>query len=206
MQTTASMQTAAADNQDLPENHRPFYQLNICMSQDLPEDIKEKYIQACKAHNEQVLPTITGKCSTFDAGFDLFCPDDYFVPSSEFVKVDHRIQCSMMLVTNTNCPITLSLKLAAGFHVGYYLYPRSSTGTKTPLRLANSVGIIDSGYRGNIIAAFDNKLDAPYNIENGQRLVQICPPNLTFPVYVVLVDSLENTERGAGGFGSTGKQ
>ena len=198
------MSALQADSQDIPQNNRPFYQLNICMSQNLPEDIKEKYCRAVEAHNNQVLPTITGKCSTFDAGFDLYCPVDYFIPSSGFGKVDHSIQCSMMLVTNTNCPITLSLKLAAGFHVGYYLYPRSSTGTKTPLRLANSVGIIDSGYRGNIIAAFDNKLDAPYNIEKGQRLVQLCPPNMTFPVYVVLVDSLENTKRGFEGFGSTG--
>jgi dUTP pyrophosphatase len=197
------MSALQTDNADLPQNHRPFYQLNIRMSPDLPEDLKEKYQCAAAAHNKQVLPTIAGKCNTFDAGFDLFSPG-HFVPSGGLVKVDHGIQCSMILVTNTNCPITLSLKLAAGFHVGYYLYPRSSTGTKTPLRLANSVGIIDSGYRGNIIAAFDNKLDVPYNIENGQRLVQLCPPNLTFPVYVVLVDSLDNTERGAGGFGSTG--
>ena len=39
---------------------------------------------------------------------------------------------------------------------GYYLYPRSSTGSKTPLRLSNSIGVIDSGYRGNLIACFDN--------------------------------------------------
>ena len=41
------------------------------------------------------------------------------------------------------------------YYVSYYLYPRSSVSTKTPLRLANSVGIIDSGYRGNIKAVFD---------------------------------------------------
>ena len=90
--------------------------------------------------------------------------------------------------------------------VGYFLYPRSSTGTKTPLRLANSIGIIDAGYRGNYIAAFDNIRPQAFTVEKGQRLVQICPPNLTYPLRVELVNDLDmQTERGAGGFGSTGK-
>ena len=91
--------------------------------------------------------------------------------------------------------------------VGYYLYPRSSTGTKTPLRLANSVGIIDSGYRGNIIAAFDNWLDDDYTVLKDSRVVQLCPPDLSYPVVVSLVSEeseLGLTKRGEGGFGSTG--
>ena len=94
---------------------------------------------------------------------------------------------------------------ACGIPVGYYMYPRSSTGTKTPLRLANSVGIIDSGYRGNYIAVFDNWSDSTYSIQKQQRLVQICPPNISFPFFIELVDNLDtNTQRGEGGFGSTG--
>ena len=92
--------------------------------------------------------------------------------------------------------------------VGYYLYPRSSTGTKTPLRLANSVGIIDSGYRGHIIAVFDNWKEENYCIEPYQRMAQLCPPNLTYPMYVKIVESEEElgfTSRGTGGFGSTGQ-
>ena len=88
--------------------------------------------------------------------------------------------------------------------VGYFLYPRSSTGTKTPLRLANSVGVIDAGYRGNYIAAFDNIRPLDFKVEKEQRLVQICPPNLTYPLRVELVEELDETERGGGGFGSTG--
>jgi dUTP pyrophosphatase len=85
------------------------------------------------------------------------------------------------------------------------MYPRSSTGLKTPLRLANSVGVIDAGYRGNYIAVFDNVRTEPFSVEQGQRLVQICPPNLTYPLKVVLVDDLgAQTLRGEGGFGSTG--
>jgi dUTPase len=68
--------------------------------------------------------------------------------------------------------------------------------------LANSVGIIDRGYRGNLGAYFDCKYGY---LEMGQRLVQICSPTLD-PFHVVLTDSLTFTERGANGFGSTGKK
>ena len=96
-------------------------------------------------------------------------------------------------------------------YVGYYLYSRSSTASKTPLRLANSVGVIDSGYRGNIIAMFDNVKDydfMEYNVTCGHRYVQICPPNLEYPMRVFVVDNEydlgKETARGNGGFGSTG--
>ena len=55
-------------------------------------------------------------------------------------------------------------------YVGFYLYMRSSTASKTPLRLANNVGIIDSGYRGNIKALFDIK-----SLKNKNKLVDLTP-------------------------------
>ena len=64
------------------------------------------------------------------------------------------------------------------YHIIYIVV---HTPLKTPLRLANSVGIIDSGYRGHIKVTFDNKNDydfMEYNIEFGSRLTQLCPPNL----------------------------
>ena len=102
-------------------------------------------------------------------------------------------------------------------NTGFYMYPRSSL-SKTKLRLANSVGIIDSGYRGNLIGMFDvvniddeernmNKNNADYFAKVNDRLVQICAPGLV-PILVEIVeneDELGNeTERGSGGFGSTG--
>ena len=71
--------------------------------------------------------------------------------------------------------------------------------------LANQVGIIDSGYRGNLIGAFRNLGTIPFRVEEGTRLLQICHPSL-LPVHVVLVDEseLSTTARGVGGFGSTG--
>ena len=100
-------------------------------------------------------------------------------------------------------------------YVGYYLYCRSSTGSKTPLRLSNSVGIIDSGYRGNIKACFDNINNSDINsgsnnfvLKQEERYTQLCPPNLEYPMKVVIVDNIsdlgKNTTRGVGGFGSTG--
>ena len=70
--------------------------------------------------------------------------------------------------------------------------------------MTNSVGIIDSGYRGNLMSIFDASDDV--NLKKGNRLTQICSPLLD-PFCVVVVDSMDElgqTQRGEGGFGSTG--
>jgi dUTPase len=72
------------------------------------------------------------------------------------------------------------------------------------LRMSNSVGIIDAGYRGNIMAALDNHSDEPYVIKKGTRLFQICCPILS-QINMKVVDELSDTSRDTGGFGSTGK-
>ena len=74
---------------------------------------------------------------------------------------------------------------------------------KTPIRLANSVGIIDAGYRGNIMAIVDNISDEDYTILNQTRLFQICSPTLE-TVTIEIVNKLSETSRGTGRFGSTG--
>ena len=87
----------------------------------------------------------------------------------------------------------------------YYLYPRSSI-SKTTLRLANSVGIIDSGYRGNIVGVFDVLYNESTVTNQNDRLLQICSGDLQ-PFYVKIIDniqSFETTDRGTNGFGSTG--
>lgn len=84
----------------------------------------------------------------------------------------------------------------------YYIYPRSSI-SNTPLRLSNSVGIVDSGYRGPIIAALDNISDKPYTVEEGTRLIQLCAPGLVPIDRFERVDVWEETVRGSRGFGST---
>jgi dUTP pyrophosphatase len=172
------------------------YLLKLKLPADLPSQIHNMYIEAVALHNE----SINTQCY-FDAGFNLICPADIKVAGLSTVKVDLGV-CGAMSYICGSAPKTNS----TGTPVGYFLYPRSSTGTKTPLRLANSVGVIDSGYRGNYIAAFDNVRSESFQIEQTQRLVQICSPNLTYPLRVKLVEELDmDTVRGEGGFGSTGR-
>lgn len=70
--------------------------------------------------------------------------------------------------------------------------------------MANSVGIIDYGYRGNIMAKVYNTSSETYEVKKGEKLFQLCMPSLE-PFSVVFVTELDITERGTGGFGSTSK-
>ena len=197
-----------------------YYELRIFVDSNDAELLR-LYETARDKHNALFYSKAVKECDKFyDAGFDLFCPggtppsppnkDDStantstggtapLLPTASGIAVNMHVKCSMRMFTTHD----------GIYNVGYYLYPRSSTGTKTPLRLSNSVGIIDSGYRGNITAVFDNVGGSPFTIEQYQRLVQICPPNLSYPFVVTLVSSVHElsgeTTRGSGGFGSTGK-
>lgn len=84
------------------------------------------------------------------------------------------------------------------------IIPRSSIGAKTPLRLSNSVGLIDSGYRGELGVLYDNISDDPYEIKAGDRIAQL----LVMPSYRFqpkVVDVLASSDRGETGFGDSGK-
>jgi dUTP pyrophosphatase len=122
-----------------------------------------------------------------DSGLDVFFPETKTINPGESVCIDLMIQCEAF-----NCNENIS----------YYIYPRSSI-TKTPLRLANSVGIIDAGYRGNIMVYVDNIKNYPFKINQGERLFQICSPTLV-PISFSVVNELSNSNRGTNGFGSSG--
>jgi len=125
-----------------------------------------------------------------DAGFDLFIPTELTIQGNTTQKIKLGIKCAAF----TN-----------GLPQSFYMYPRSSI-SKTPLRLANCVGIIDSGYRGELCAMVDNIRIDDITINGNMRLFQICAPNLN-PIKVEIVhseDVLGLTTRGTGGFGSTG--
>lgn len=177
-------------------SNKIYYQLNIYFPLGNTTDLQNKYEQAIQKQNKMVNDYLNNQNLYFDAGFDLFCPKETIIKGLTTEKVNHFVQCSMDRVENGKF-----------IPVSYYLYPRSSTGTKTPLRLANSVGIIDSGYRGNIIAVFDNWKTNDYVIDKGNRVVQICPPDISYPLAINIVSNLEDlgsSQRGTGGFGSTG--
>ena len=97
---------------------------------------------------------------------------------------------------------------ATGGPSPFLILPRSSTGSKTPLRLANSVGLIDEGYRGELLVCVDNHSNNKFDIPEGGLFFQLCAQDFVPFAKVVLVDSLNalpqpRDDRGAGGFGST---
>ena len=148
-----------------------------------------------KTNNPSLKELYSSRCNFVDdSGVDLFCPIYYVIAKDETVKIDFQIQCEMKL---------------NGKNIPFYLVPRSSI-SKTPLRMSNSIGIIDKNYRGNICAFVDytscgvNKVTDAYILSKETRLFQIITPDLS-PIKVVLVDELSETERGDKGFGSTGK-
>ena len=124
-----------------------------------------------------------------DAGFDLYFPENIVFEPRKMTMVDLGIACEGLSDNNAR-------------NVCYSLECRSSI-SKTPLRLANSRGIIDAGYRGNLKVAIDNISDETYSVQRGQRLFQICGRYLE-TINVDVVDELSNSIRGNDGFGSTG--
>jgi len=120
-----------------------------------------------------------------DAGLDLFIVQEQTIHAGETAFIHLQIACESVEGTP------------------YLLMPRSSI-SKTPLRQCNSVGLIDGGYRGELIAAVDNIKAEDYTVKPGERLFQIVAMDGS-PIHFKLVETLSETSRGAGGFGSTGK-
>lgn len=136
-----------------------------------------------KRLNEYVeLPTRGSKDA---AGLDLYCPFYIKVPADSQKKI----------------PLGIAVEIPKG-HMGL-LVPRSSI-SKTPLRCANSVGIIDADYRGELSIVYENVSCKDYEVARGDRIAQL----IIVPIAIVDVEeaqTLSETERGDGGYGSTGK-
>ena len=86
----------------------------------------------------------------------------------------------------------------------YYLYARSSV-IKRGIMMVNGVGIIDKGYRGTLKAGFYNTTDEVVKMGFGERIVQVCCPDLCPYFDVELAHKMDDTSRGTGGIGSTGR-
>ena len=84
------------------------------------------------------------------------------------------------------------------------VYARSGLSIKHGLCMANGVGVIDSDYRGELTVGLVNHGDVPYTIQPGDRIAQLMVLPILRPTLTV-VEELDETERGAGGFGSTGR-
>lgn len=120
-----------------------------------------------------------------DAGLDLYVLEDITFQPGETKLIKLGISCE---------PVEGR---------AYFLMARSSI-SKTPLRMANSLGLIDAGYRGEIMAACDHIKNEPFTAEKGQRLFQLVAADCS-PIHFELVEELSDTTRGTGGFGSTGQ-
>ena len=114
-----------------------------------------------------------------------------------------------------DAPVTLAPGQTAFFSTGIaveipqgmvgLVYARSGLACKRGLAPANKVGVIDADYRGEIKVALHNHSDAPQTVEPGERIAQmVIAPFL--PAVYEEADSLSDTARGEGGFGSTGRQ
>lgn len=84
------------------------------------------------------------------------------------------------------------------------VYARSGLGIKHGIALSNGVGVIDSDYRGEIQVGLTNLSDKPYTIHPGDRIAQLVVTPVVLPE-LEWVEELDDTERGTGGFGSTGQ-
>ena len=153
-------------------------------------EMRDAYMGKVESHNQQLITNLH-----YDSGFDLFVDTDHTLYTNKVNKIDFKVKCEMRCsVDGQEVPC------------GFYMYPRSSI-SKSKFRLANNVGIIDSGYRGHLIGMFD----VVYSQEQatclaGTRLIQVCSSTLE-PFKIVVVNSdadLSSSQRNEGGFGSTG--
>jgi len=164
---------------------------SICKIYVVDPELRVDYEKRIAAHNKKL-----ESCSHPDSGFDLLQPEQLILCSEN--DISNRLRLGVHAA---------AYDIESSKPLAYYLFPRSSI-SKTRMRLCNSVGIIDSGYRGELIAMVDyvgKGNDCIIDVRD--RYFQICMGDLS-PFYVEMVDKLEDlgiTERGAGGFGSTGK-
>lgn len=159
---------------------------------ELEETRVRKYELQVKFESEDVKALYDMKNNQYDtdSGWDLKFKEDIIVPAGALsYKIDFGVSVCCTDYNFEECAL--------------WLIPRSSI-VKTPLRLANSLGLIDSSYRGTLRAYVDNRNnEEPYTLKKGERLFQITTPLLQQPTLKV-VQELPKTDRDENGFGSTG--
>lgn len=146
----------------------------------------ELRVEIKKLNNLAKTPT---RGSEFAAGYDL-----YFASSYDVVIEPHK---TVMLGTG----------IAMEIPTGYFgaIFARSGMASKRSLRPSNCVGVVDCDYRNEVMVALHNDSDSPQIVKAHERIAQlvILPyQNIAF----VETDTLSDTERGLGGFGSTGEK
>lgn len=140
-------------------------------------------LKIIKLHEKAVIPTYGSK---FSAGADLYSAEEEIVLAPGETRLVHT---------------GIAMEIPTGY-VGL-IYARSGIATKRGLAPANKVGVIDSDYRGEIMVSLFNHSSAKQTVAAGERIAQIViTPYLT--VNFIEAEQLDQTDRGSGGFGSTG--
>ncbi|HPX32304.1 MAG TPA: dUTP diphosphatase [Erysipelotrichaceae bacterium] len=136
-----------------------------------------------KVNEDAIIPT---KGSDYAAGYDLYATKDEVIFPHNTTKVSTG----------------LAIEIPEGYFGG--IFARSGLASKKRVRPANCVGVIDSDYRGEIIVLLHNDSERHQFISKGDRIAQL----IVLPYLSIEFEEVENlneTERGEGGFGSTGK-
>jgi dUTP pyrophosphatase len=174
------------DTSIMSDLNKLLFNLGDDIKSQVEEQVNRFEVKVKKLHPDAVVPKYA---KDGDAGMDLVATN---------------------IISNTTFDVTYGTGIAMEIPKGYVglVFPRSSI-RKTDLSLTNCVGVIDSGYRGEIQATFkkifgknDVRLDElDYNVGDRIAQIMIIPyPSVTF----IEVDELSQTDRGEGGFGSTG--
>ena len=200
--TSITGNTYDNDNKLIAKDHEMFRDHNIKIPHFIFHLSNEADLVYRNYFEEQ--KKLTNK---LDSGIDCLFPKDIEIPGNAtfLVSLGIKVECNIIDLVDEN----LSYNRRP-----YIIAPRSSI-YKTPLQLANSIGIIDAGYRGTLKAAFRNLSSEPYTIKKGQRLVQLCLPDLDYNYVfsftneennlISLVNNLNSlTDRGERGLGSSG--
>ena len=141
-------------------------------------------VKLCRLHPDAVIPTYGSQNA---AGADLYTVDDEVTIAPGETHLMHT---------------GISMEIPDGW-CGL-IYARSGLATKQGLAPANKVGVIDSDYRGELMVSLYNQSSEPRTVQNGERIAQLVVMPFLATSFVE-AESLEDTVRGAGGFGSTGK-
>ncbi len=143
-------------------------------------------VKVKKLRENAVMPK---RATEFSAGADLYaCIDEpVTINPAELAKI----------------PTGIAIELPQS-DLAAFLFARSGLGVKHGITLSNSVGVVDSDYRGEICVGLCNVSDKPYTIQPNERIAQM----VIMPVALadfIQADELNETKRGEGGFGSSGK-
>ena len=142
-------------------------------------------IQVKKLREDAVLPTVGSK---YAAGYDLYA----------------CLDAPVEIAPHTTVKVGTGLSIAVPEGWFGAIFARSGLATKQGLRPANCVGVCDSDYRGEYIIALHNDAETVRTVLPGDRIAQLVILPCASAEFVE-TDELSDTERGAGGFGSTGK-